>query len=109
MIDKRCPTCRAAWKGLSLCARCGTDLLPLMRAVHDAFRLRNEARDAARQPDRRTDALALARQAQALDATEKGAALVGALALLVGEVGSVQGAVAAVAGMVSARSDAASR
>ena len=32
-LDLRCPTCRAPWRGVTTCARCGTDLAALMRVA----------------------------------------------------------------------------
>jgi len=42
----RCPTCRAAFRGKSVCPRCGTDLSGPMRVRIAAWRLRREARAA---------------------------------------------------------------
>jgi len=41
-----CPTCRAPWRGVSACPRCGTDLAPLMAAAARAWQLREAARTA---------------------------------------------------------------
>ncbi len=42
----RCPTCRAPWRGVSACPRCGTDLAPIMSAAVRAWHLREAARAA---------------------------------------------------------------
>jgi hypothetical protein len=67
----RCPTCRAAWRGVSACPRCGTDLLPLMRVVARAWQLREEAR-AALAAGRGDDACGLSAAALRLHATPRG-------------------------------------
>lgn len=36
----RCPTCRAPWRETTECARCGSDLGPLMRVAAAAWRHR---------------------------------------------------------------------
>jgi hypothetical protein len=41
-----CPTCRAGFRGKMTCARCGTDLAPLMRVMAKAYQLRVAARRA---------------------------------------------------------------
>jgi hypothetical protein len=77
-----CPTCRAAWRGVATCPRCGTDLTALMRVAVRAWELRQAARVALCAGDRTTDALALARAACQLHTTPYGQRLF-ALALLV--------------------------
>lgn len=81
MTDLRCPTCRAPWRAAATCARCGTDLLPLMRFAARAYALRESARRALLDPSRAAEALALAREAHRLQRTERSTALL-ALALV---------------------------
>jgi len=71
-----CPVCQARFRGSSQCSRCGADLLPLMTLAAHAWRLREAARQALRQGDC-SAALASARAAQQLQATEEGRLLVG--------------------------------
>ena len=75
-----CPTCRAAWRGVATCPRCGTDLTALMRVAVRAWELRQAARAALCAGDRPTEALALARAACQLHTTPYGQRLL-ALAL----------------------------
>jgi hypothetical protein len=77
-----CPTCRAAWRDVATCPRCGTDLTALMRVAVRAWELRQETRAALCAGDRATAALALARAACQLHTTPYGQRLL-ALALLV--------------------------
>ena len=77
-----CPTCRAAWRGVVTCSRCGTDLTALMRVAVRAWELRETARAALCAGDRPAEALALARAACQLHTTPYGQRLL-ALALLV--------------------------
>ena len=67
----RCPTCRATWRGVSVCARCGTDLAPLMSVAARAWRLREAAR-AALAANRGGEACDLAGTALRLHATPRG-------------------------------------
>ena len=77
-----CPTCRAAWRGVTTCPRCGTDLTALMRVAVRAWELRQATRAALCAGDRAAEALALARAACQLHTTPDGQRLF-ALALLV--------------------------
>src|ERR687887_2489648 len=77
-----CPTCRAAWRGVATCPRCGTDLTALMRVAVRAWELRQATRAALCAGDRAIEALALARAACQLHTTPYGQRLL-ALALLV--------------------------
>lgn len=79
--EPRCPTCRSPWRGVVTCARCGTDLAPLMRLAVKAWKLREEARLSLCAGDRATDALSLTRAAYRLHATPRGKQLL-VLALL---------------------------
>ena len=76
-----CPTCRAAWRGIATCPRCGTDLTALMRVAVRAWELRQAARAAFCAGDQPTEALVLARAACQLHTTPYGQRLL-ALALL---------------------------
>ena len=77
-----CPTCRAAWRGVTTCPRCGTDLTALMRVAVRAWELRQATRAALCAGDRTAEALTLARAACQLHTTPSGQRLF-ALALLV--------------------------
>jgi predicted amidophosphoribosyltransferase len=76
----RCPACRAPWRGVAICPRCGADLTPLMRLAVRAWALREAARAALLAGDD-ADALALAQAAYALAQTPR-AQCVLALALV---------------------------
>ena len=67
----RCPTCRAPWRGVSACPRCGTELTPLMGVAARAWQLREAAR-AALEGERAHDACHLASAALRLHATPRG-------------------------------------
>ena len=77
-----CPTCRAAWRGVVTCPRCGADLTALMRVARRAWELRQATRAALCAGNRAAEALALARAACQLHTTPYGQHLL-ALALLV--------------------------
>src|SRR5712692_6474087 len=77
-----CPTCRAAWRGVVTCPRCGADLTALMRVAARAWELRQATRAALCAGNRPAEALALARAACQLHTTPYGQRLL-ALALLV--------------------------
>ena len=81
-VPMACPTCRAAWRGVVMCSRCGADLTALMRVAVRAWELRQAARAALCAGNRATEALALARAADQLHTTPYGQRLL-ALALLV--------------------------
>jgi hypothetical protein len=76
-----CPTCRAPWRGVTRCPRCGSDVAALMRVAAKAWELREAARAALCAGDRPGDALALARAACRLHPTPQGQHLL-ALALV---------------------------
>src|SRR2546426_1554585 len=76
-----CPTCRAAWRGVATCPRCGADLTALMRVAVRAWDLRQAVHAALCAGNRATEALALARTACQLHTTPHGQRLL-ALALL---------------------------
>jgi len=67
----RCPTCRAPWRAVSACRRCGTDLAPLMAVAARAWHLREAAR-AALEAGREPEACDLAGAALRLHATPRG-------------------------------------
>lgn len=77
----RCPTCRAAWREVAICPRCGTDLTSLMRVAVRAWQLREAARRALLERADAGAALAAARAAVRLHGTESGRRLL-VLALL---------------------------
>jgi predicted amidophosphoribosyltransferase len=65
----RCPTCRAPWREEPECARCGSDLTPLMQLAAMAWRHRNAAA-AALSAGRWDEALDHAAEANRLHRTE---------------------------------------
>jgi hypothetical protein len=81
-VAMACPTCRAAWRGVATCPRCGTDLTALMCVAVKAWELRQATRAALCAGNQATEALALARTACQLHTTPYGQHLL-ALALLV--------------------------
>jgi hypothetical protein len=70
----QCPVCQARFRGSRLWSRCGADLGPLMMLAVQAWRLRQEARDALARGDL-TRARQLADTAQAVHRTSRGASL----------------------------------
>ena len=83
-VERRCPVCRAGFRGSFLCSRCGAALEPLMTIARDAWRLREAAREALLRGALRA-ALRDLVNAQRLEPTESGASLLAAVRLL--EVG----------------------
>jgi predicted amidophosphoribosyltransferase len=79
---RRCPACRAPWRALATCPRCGADLAPLMRLAARAWALRETAR-AALLAGGAAEAVAMARAAYALERTPRAQRLL-ALALIAG-------------------------
>ena len=77
---RRCPACRAPWRALATCPRCGADLAPLMRLAARAWAQR-EATRAALLAGGAAEALAMARAAYALERTPRAQRLL-ALALI---------------------------
>lgn len=77
----RCPTCRAPWREVAICPRCGTDLTSLMRVAVRAWQLREVARRALLERKEAGAALAAARSAVRLHDTDSGRRLL-VLALL---------------------------
>ena len=70
----RCPACRAPWRGVTTCPRCGADLAPLMRLATRAWTLRETARTAIVTGDGVT-AVAHARAAYQLERAPRGGRL----------------------------------
>jgi hypothetical protein len=79
--EYRCPTCRTPWRGVTVCPRCGSDVVALMRIAVKAWELREAARAALWAGDRPTQARDLARAACLLHTTRQGRRLL-ALALV---------------------------
>lgn len=69
-----CPVCRAAFRGVASCPRCGADLAPLMHLAARAWRLRRAAREALAEEDF-ASALRLLEEAESLQSTSAGSAL----------------------------------
>ncbi|MGC8549490.1 MAG: hypothetical protein ACP5M4_07300, partial [Acidobacteriaceae bacterium] len=69
-----CPACRARFRGVAACPRCGADLKALMLLSAHAYRLRQQARRALLRGECRT-ALACAAKAQQLQSTPEGSIL----------------------------------
>ena len=69
-----CPVCRARFRGIATCSRCGADLTTLMMLSAHAYRLRQQARQALRAGDE-AKALACVETAQRLQATPEGSLL----------------------------------
>jgi hypothetical protein len=67
----RCPTCRAPWREDPECARCGSDLTPLMRVAAAAFHHRTAAAEALT-AGRWSEAARHASEANRLHRTERG-------------------------------------
>ena len=71
---QQCPVCQARFRGSRLCSQCGADLGPLMILAVRAWRLREEAREALTRGEL-AEGRRLARAAQALHRTPRGASL----------------------------------
>ena len=78
-----CPVCRAGFRGVATCPRCGADLAPLMKLAVRAWRLRQSAREALAGGDF-DRARGLAASAQRLHSTGTGAALAAVAGSLTG-------------------------
>ena len=72
-----CPVCRAAFRGVAVCPRCGADLAPLMRVAARAWRLRQAAREALAAGDF-ASARRMAEAAQGLQSTRTGRSILAA-------------------------------
>jgi hypothetical protein len=79
-MELHCPTCRASWRGVTICGRCGAELSAIMRVAVRAWELRAAARAAICTKDGADEALALARASCRLHTTPEGQRLL-ALAL----------------------------
>lgn len=79
-----CPVCRARFRGVVTCSRCGADLTPLMLLVAHAYRLRQQARHLLRRDDC-SRALASVEEAQRLHATPEGHLLLWLCATVCGQ------------------------
>jgi predicted amidophosphoribosyltransferase len=66
-----CPVCRAGFRGVATCSRCGADLAPLMEIAARAWRMRESARQSLAAGDFES-AARQAEAAQALEATPEG-------------------------------------
>jgi predicted amidophosphoribosyltransferase len=80
-MEFRCPTCRAPWRHVTLCGRCGTDLSTVMQVARRAWEIREAARQLLWTGDRPAEAVRLARVAYELHATQQAQRLL-ALTLL---------------------------
>jgi len=66
-----CPVCRARFRGLATCSRCGADLTTVTQLAARAYRLRQQARQALRAGNG-AEARACVEAAQNLQATPQG-------------------------------------
>ncbi|MSQ47512.1 MAG: hypothetical protein EXR78_03845 [Deltaproteobacteria bacterium] len=80
-MEFRCPTCRAPWRRVTLCGRCGTDLTLVMHVARKAWEAREMARELLWAGDQPVEAVRVARTACQLHATPQAHKLL-ALALL---------------------------
>ncbi len=80
-MEFRCPTCRAPWRQVSQCGRCGTDLSTVMQVAREAWEAREAVRELLCAGDQPAEAVRLARTACQLHATPQAQKLL-ALALL---------------------------
>lgn len=90
---RRCPACRAAWRAVAVCPRCGADLAPLMRVAARAWSLRETARAALRAGDVAA-ALAAARAAYVLERTPQAQRLLALSLIASGDAGGARAIVA---------------
>jgi predicted amidophosphoribosyltransferase len=80
-MEFRCPTCRAPWRQVTQCGRCGTDLSTVMQVAREAWEAREAVRELLWAGDRPAEAVRRARAACQLHATPQAQKLL-ALALL---------------------------
>lgn len=80
-MEFRCPTCRAPWRQVTLCGRCGTDLSTVMQVAREAWEIREAVREVLWAGDQPAEAVRLARTACQLHATPQAQKLL-VLALL---------------------------
>ena len=69
-----CPVCRARFRGMVTCSRCGADLTTLLLLAARAYHLRQQAQQALLAGDQ-SRALACADEAQRLHTTPQGSLL----------------------------------
>ena len=81
-----CPACGAGWRGTAICSRCGADLSVVMGLALGAFHLRARARRLLIEGDV-AGAAAEAGEAERLDPSPAGDALVRVTSLLAAIVG----------------------
>jgi len=81
-----CPACGAGWRGTAICSRCGADLSVVMGLALAAFQLRARARRRLIEGDVE-GAAALAGEAERLDTSPAGDALVRVTSLLAAAAG----------------------
>ncbi len=72
--SNQCPVCRARFRGVSICSRCGADLQPLMVLAAQSWWLRESARRSLAAGDLES-AAEFAQQAEQLQSTPNGEAL----------------------------------
>ena len=80
-MSPSCPACGASWRGTATCSRCGADLTVAMGLALAALQLRARARRLLIEGDV-AGAAALAREAERLDTSPAGDALVRVTSLL---------------------------
>ncbi|NOT56140.1 MAG: hypothetical protein HOP18_16190 [Deltaproteobacteria bacterium] len=80
-MEFRCPTCRAPWRQVSQCGRCGTDLSLVIQVAREAWEAREAVRELLLAGDQPAEAVRLARAACQLHATPQAQKLL-VLALL---------------------------
>lgn len=97
-MEFRCPTCRAPWRQVTQCGRCGTDLSTVMQVTREAWEIRETVRELLCAGDRPAEAVRLARTACQLHATPQAQKLL-ALALLANQ--QIAEARAALASVIS--------
>ena len=85
-MSPSCPACGASWRGTAICSRCGADLTVVMGLALAAFHLRTRARRRLIDGDVE-GAAALAREAERLDTSPAGDALVRVTSLLAAAAG----------------------
>jgi len=85
-MSPSCPACGAGWRGTAMCSRCGADLSVVMGLALAAFQLRARARRRLIEGDVE-GAAALAREAERLDTSPAGDALVRVTSLLAAAAG----------------------
>lgn len=85
-MSPSCPACGAGWRGTAICSRCGAELSVVMGLALAAFRLRERSRRLLIEGDVE-GAAALAGEAERLDTTPAGDALVRVTSLLAAAAG----------------------